>query len=55
MTLVPTDGKYEELWTKVRYPIRSKTNNSDDYGEKYMKIKFNSENDLIQINVYTNL
>ena len=26
--------KYEELWTKTRYLIRSKTNNSDNYNEK---------------------
>ena len=35
--------KYEELWTKIRDLIRSKTNNSDDYDENYMKTKFNSK------------
>ena len=34
--------KYEELWNKMRDIIRSKTNNSDDYYEKYMKIEFSS-------------
>ena len=49
MTLVPTNeskeimNKYGELWSKIRVLIRSLTNNSDDYDEKYMKIKFNSD------------
>ena len=38
--------KYEELWNKTRNIIGSITNNSDNYDEKYMKIKFNSYNDL---------
>ena len=38
--------KYEELLSEIRDLIRSKTNNSDDYDEKYMKIKFNSDDDL---------
>ena len=52
MNLVSTDGskniltKYEELWSKIRDLIRSKTNDSDDYDEKYMKIKFNVDDDL---------
>ena len=33
--------KYEELWSKISNLIRSVTKNSDDYDEKYMKIKFN--------------
>ena len=33
--------KYEELWSKISNSIRSVTKNSDDYDEKYMKIKFN--------------
>ena len=50
--LVPTNEckdtpkKYEELWNKIRDLIRSITNNSDDYDEKHMKIKFNSNDDL---------
>ena len=52
LTLVPTNEskeetkKYEELWIKIRDLIRSITKNSDDYDEKYMKIKFNSDNEL---------
>ena len=52
LTLVPTHEskgkikKYEVLWSKIRYLIRSITINSDDYDEKYMKIKFNSDNEL---------
>ena len=51
-TLVPTNKskekikKYEELGIKIRDLIRSITKNSDYYYEKYMKIKFNSDNDL---------
>ena len=36
----------EELWSKIRDLIRSITKNSDDYDEKYMKIKFNSDDEL---------
>ena len=49
LTLVPTNKskelikKYEELWSKIRDLIRSIVKNSDDYDEKYMKIKFNSD------------
>ena len=52
MKLVSTDEskdilkKYEELWTKIRDQIGPITNNLDNYNEKYMKIKFNSDNDL---------
>ena len=52
LTLVPTNAskkkrkKHEELWSKIRDSIRSVTKNSDDYGEKYMKIKFNSDDEL---------
>ena len=37
--------KYEELWIKIRDLVRS-TKDSDDYDEKYMKIKFNSDDEL---------
>ena len=30
---------YEELWSKIKDLIRSITKTSDDYDEKYMKIK----------------
>ena len=52
LTLVPTNEskekikKYEELWSKIKDLIRSITKNSDDYNEKYMKIKFNSNEEL---------
>ena len=52
MTLTSTDEskdilkKYEDLWVKIRDLIRPITNNSDDYDEKNMTIKFNSDNDL---------
>ena len=36
----------EELWIKIKDLIRSITQNSNDYDEKYMKIKFNSDNEL---------
>ena len=51
-TLVPTNKskeklkKCEELWIKIRNLIRSITKNSDDYDEKYMSIKFNSDGEL---------
>ena len=53
LTLVPTDEsiyileKYEEPWTKQKNLIRSKSNNSDIYDEKYMKNKFNSDDNLL--------
>ena len=42
--------KYEEMWSKIRDLIRSVTKNSDDYDEKYMKIKFNSDDKLLPLN-----
>ena len=52
LTLFSTNGnkekikKYEELLSKTRELIRSVTKNSNDYDEKYVKIKFISENEL---------
>ena len=52
LTLVPANESkeiikgYEELWSKTRNLIRSITKNSDDDDEKYMKIKFNSDDEL---------
>ena len=52
LTLVPTDKNkyirkiYKKLRTKIKDCIGSRTNKSDDYDEKYMKIKFNSDYDL---------
>ena len=36
----------EELWSKIKDFIRLITKNSDDYNEKYMKIKSNSNDEL---------
>ena len=33
-------------WTKIRDLIRSKTNILNDYDEKFVKIKFNSDDGL---------
>ena len=38
--------KYGELPIKIRDLIRSITKNADDYDEKYMKIKFGSDDEL---------
>ena len=52
LMLVPTNQRekkikqYEELWTKIRNLIRLTTKISDDYDIKYMKIKFNSGDEL---------
>ena len=46
LMLVPTNEskekikKYEELWIRTRDLIRWITKSSDDYDEKYIKIKF---------------
>ena len=52
LTLVSTDKKKDtlkkdkELWDKIKDLIRSLTNTLRDYDEKYMKIKFNSDDNL---------
>ena len=52
LTLVPTNEseeivtKYEELWSKIWYLIKLITKSSDDYNEKYMKIKSYSDDNL---------
>ena len=52
LTLVPTNEskeknkKYEEPWSKIRDLMRSVTKISDDYNEKYMKIKLNLDDKL---------
>ena len=38
--------RYEELWRKIRDLVRLITKNTDDFDEKYMKIKFNSDDAL---------
>ena len=52
LTLVPKNEfknetkKYKELWFKIKDLIKSVTKNSDDYDENFMKIKFNSDDQL---------
>ena len=52
LTEVPTDEskekikRYEKLWIKIRELIRSINKNSHYYDGKYMKIKFNSHDNL---------
>ena len=52
LAIVPTDEnndtlkKYKKKWSKIKDIIRSTNNDSDNYDEKYMKIKFNSDDDL---------
>ena len=50
--------KYEELWIKIRDLIRLKAKNLDEYNEKHMKIKVDSDDDLssnktIEISIVT--
>ena len=52
LTLVPaneskqTMKKSEKLWNKIRDSINSITKSSDYYDEKYVKIKFNLNDNL---------
>ena len=52
LKLVPTNESkekiktYEELWSQNRDLVSSKTKNSINYHEKYMKIKFASNEEL---------
>ena len=54
MTLAPTNErkeiikKYEGLWSKIRDSISSITQNydDDDDDERYVKVKFNSDDEL---------
>ena len=39
--------KYEKLWVKIRDLIRSITKNLIGYDEKYIKIKFESDDKLL--------
>ena len=51
-TLVPSNEikekieNYKELWIKIRDLIGSVSKNSDDYDEKFIKIKFYLDDDL---------
>ena len=52
ITIFPTNESkekiktYKELWIKIRDLIRSVTKNLDDYDQNYVKIKFNSDDEL---------
>ena len=52
LTVIPSNKskekikRYEELGSKIKDLLSSITKNSDDYGKIYMKIKFNSDEDL---------
>ena len=52
LTLVPINEskekikRYEELWSKITDLIRSITKKSNDYDKKYMKVKFNSDDEF---------
>ena len=39
--------KYDELWKKIENIIRAKGNSSDNYDEKNIKIKLNSDDNLL--------
>ena len=59
LTLVPADeGKdtlknYPKLSNKIKGLIRSMTNDSNNFDQKYMKIKFNSDHELPEKNTKT--
>ena len=38
--------KHEGLWSKIKDLIRSVTKNLDNYDKKYMKIKFNQDDEF---------
>ena len=38
--------KYEQLWRKIKDLIRSTSTKLENYDEKYMKIRFNSDDGL---------
>ena len=48
METIMKNEELEELWIKIKDLIRSVAKNSDDYDydEKYMKINFNSDDEL---------
>ena len=48
LTLVSEDKikNHKELWIKIRDLIRSVSKKSEDYDEKYMRIKFNTDDKL---------
>ena len=52
LTLVPTNEireirkRYAKMWIEIRDLIRWMTKNLDDYDKKYMKLKFNLDDEL---------
>ena len=40
------------MWSKTKDQVRTKSNNSGDYDEIYMKIKFNLDDDLPLIKTF---
>ena len=48
LTLVSEDKikNHKELWIKIRDLIRSVSKKSEDYDEKYMRIKFDTDDKL---------
>ena len=52
LTLVPTNEireirkRYAKIWIEIRDLIRWMTKNLDDYDKKYMKLKFNLDDEL---------
>lgn len=38
--------KYEKRFGKIKYPIKLKNDDLDDYDDKYMKIRINSDDNL---------
>ena len=54
LTLVSANEKIGTIWNKIEDLIRSMTNTSGDYHEKYMKIKLNTD-DNIPLNKFLKL
>ena len=43
--------KHKEIFDKIKYLMKAKNNNSDDYHEKYLKIRIKSDDDLSLQNI----
>ena len=46
--------KYNEIWEKVKNPIKKEFDSEPVYNEKYLKAKIKSYNGKIDINIYNN-
>ena len=42
--------RYVEIWNQIKHLIKSKSNNSDNYDEKNIEIKFNSDSFFFFLN-----